>query len=96
MRANRRDTNHREIISAFISRGWTVLDIADLKNCCDICITKRFQTVMVEIKADEKKKLTKGEESFMKKWSPNGHWRKVTSVEDVEQVDREFSARAGL
>lgn len=96
MRANKRDRNHREIINAFISRDWTVLDIADLKKCCDIVITKRFQTVMIEIKDGDKKKLTQGEESFMIKWSPNGHWRKVTSVEDVESVDREFSARAGL
>jgi hypothetical protein len=99
-RAARKDANHNRIMTAFIERGWTVLDIWQIKNACDIMICKNGQTVACEIKDGNKppsaRKLTSGEINFRDRWNESGHWRLIESYEDVLAVDREFTARAGL
>ena len=96
-RAARKDANHNRVMNAFIEYGWTVLDIWQIKNACDIIITKSGQTVACEIKDGNKppsaRKLTAGEKDFRDRWSENGHWRLVKSLDDVTAVNREFSRR---
>jgi len=99
-RAARKDSNHNQVMNAFIKRGWTVLDTWQIKNAFDILITKNFQTIAVEIKdsakCPSKRKLTEGEQKFKERWETHGFWRLCESLEDVEAIDREFSARSGL
>ena len=91
-RANRRDANHREVINEFERLGWSVLDIADLKNCCDIVASIDGMTVCVEIKDGSKppsqRKLTSGEEAFRDRWK--GKWYKVETLEDVNNINKSF------
>jgi len=99
-RAARKDANHNRIMRAFVEYGWVVLDIWQIKNACDIFITKNGQTVAVEIKDGSKppsaRKLTSGEIDFKERWMLQGHWRLVESLEDVTAVNREFSCRGAL
>lgn len=84
-RAARKDANHVEIVAAFRKAGWYVLDVAQLKNCCDIIISKNGRTIAVEIKDGTKppsqRKLSKGEEEFRQRWK--GEHKIVLSVDDV-------------
>ena len=49
-RAARKDDNHQETVKAFRKLGWSVLDIAQLKNCADLVVAKNGYTVMCEVK----------------------------------------------
>jgi hypothetical protein len=93
-RANRRDSNHREVINEFEKLGWEVLDIADLKNCCDIVAAVNNITICVEIKDGSKppsqRKLTSGEDAFMKRWK--GLWFKVETLDDVRFINNRFNS----
>jgi len=87
-RANRKDSNHAEIAKAFQDRGFVVLDISQLKNCCDIFVAKNQVTIAVEIKSGIKKKLTSGEIKFAEKWiAGGGIWKRIDNVEDVMLLD---------
>lgn len=83
--AARKDANHVEIVAAFRKLGWSVLDIAQLKNCCDIFVAKAGQTIAVEIKDGAKppsqRKLSSGELDFKNRWL--GRWELVQSIDDV-------------
>lgn len=89
--AARKDDNHNEIKDCFSSLGWSVLDVAQLKKCCDLFVSKKGETVAVEIKDGNKppsqRKLTSGEQTFKDTW--NGNWRLVESIDDVLQINRE-------
>lgn len=89
MRANRRDSNHIEIRDAFRRLGFAVKDVADLKNFCDLLISKNGLTWCVEIKDGKKppskRKLTEGEEIFRHNWQ--GSYAIVMSVSDVEEIN---------
>ena len=91
-RANRRDANHRDIIEEFKRLGWSVLDIADLKNCCDLMVAKCGHTIAIEVKDGEKppsaRKLTSGEESFRERWT--GNYKIVINELDVQNIDNLF------
>jgi hypothetical protein len=96
--AARKDRNHNEVVAAFEKFGWEVLDVSQLKNCCDIFISKRWITVAVEIKdgsAKDKRQhmLTDGEEGFRARWK--GHYEVVLSLQDVEAVNRRYMANSG-
>jgi len=84
-RAARVDDNQPEIVEAFRRLGWSVLIISQLKNCCDIFVSKNGRTVAVEIKdgskPPSKRKLTEGEAEFKKDWQ--GEYAIIESVEDV-------------
>ncbi len=84
-RAARCDENQPEIVKVFRKVGWTVLIISQLKNCCDIIVSKNGRTVAIEIKDGtkplSKQKLTEGEEEFKANWQ--GEYRLVNCPDDV-------------
>jgi Holliday junction resolvase len=87
-RAARKDSNHREIVEYCRGKGFAVLDIAQLKNACDIFISKDGFTVACEIKDGAKppsaRKLTEGEEKFRAGWK--GAYRLITCVADIDNL----------
>lgn len=87
-RAARVDDNQSEIVSAFRKLGWYVLIISQLKNCCDIIVSKDGRTIAIEIKDESKppsaQKLSKGEVKFKDEWQ--GEYRLVTRIDDVLDI----------
>lgn len=88
-RAAKVDANQPEIVKAFRSLGWYVLIISQLKNCCDIIVSKDGRTIAVEIKDGSKplcqQKLSKGEVKFRDEWK--GEYKLVKSVDDVLSIN---------
>lgn len=84
-RAARVDDNQKEIVEAFRKLGWSVLIISQLKNCCDIIVSKNGRTIAVEIKDGKKppsaQKLTEGELKFKESWQ--GEYKIVNSVDCI-------------
>lgn len=84
-RAARVDSNQPEIVKVFRSLGWYVLIISQLKNCCDIIVSKNGRTIAIEIKdgskAKSQQKLSSGEEKFKEDWQ--GEYLIVTCVDDI-------------
>ncbi|MEL7478265.1 MAG: hypothetical protein AAGJ17_05145 [Pseudomonadota bacterium] len=64
-RAEKVDDNQKDIVKLFRNHGWYVLIISQLKNCCDIIVSKGGRTVAIEIKDGKKipsaRKLSEGE-----------------------------------
>lgn len=91
-RAAKKDDNHNEIVNFFKDCGWSVLEVYQLKECCDIIVGRAFQTIAIEIKDGakplSKRKLTPGELNFRQNW--RGHYRVVQSIEDVMNINQEF------
>ena len=94
-RANRRDSNHIKIRDEFRRLGFAVKDVADLKNFCDLLVSKNGQTWCIEVKdgtlPPSKRKLTEGEEIFRHNWQ--GNYSIVLSVEDVAKINNIASVR---
>ena len=90
-RAARVDANQAEIVKEFRRFGWYVLIISQLKNCCDIIVSKNYRTVAIEIKDGNKpksaQKLSEGELKFKDEWK--GEYRLVNCIEDVLRVNNE-------
>jgi Holliday junction resolvase len=84
-RAARVDANQSEIVKAFRKLGWYVLIISQLKNCCDLIVSKNGRTIAIEVKDGNKpksqQKLSDGEVKFMNEWQ--GEYMIVNSVEQV-------------
>lgn len=84
-RAARIDANQPEIVKEFRKLGWYVLIISQLKNCCDIIVSKSGRTIAVEIKDGAKppsaQKLTEGELKFKEEWQ--GEYRLINCIEDI-------------
>lgn len=84
-RAARIDDNQPEIVNLFRKLGWSVLVISQLKNCCDIIVSKSLRTIAIEIKDGSKppsqQKLTEGEQKFKNAWQ--GEYAIITSEDDV-------------
>ena len=84
-RAARVDDNQGEIVKLFRKLGWTVLIISQLKNCCDIMVSKNGRTVAVEIKDGAKppsaRKLSDGEVKFRDNWQ--GEYALIICPDDV-------------
>jgi Holliday junction resolvase len=82
------DANQPEIVKALRGIGWYVLIISQLKNCCDIIISKNGRTVAVEIKDGSKppsqRKLSEGELKFKNEWQ--GEYMIIESIEDLEKL----------
>lgn len=89
-RAARIDDNQNEIVKLFRKLGWTVLIISQLKNCCDIMVSKNGRTIAVEIKDGEKipskRKLSEGEEKFRDSWQ--GEYKLVICNDDVIDINK--------
>lgn len=88
-RAAKVDDNHQEIIKEFKRLGWSVFNVSQLKNCCDLVVAKELYTVAVEVKDGLKppsaRKLSVGEIKFRDNW--NGAYMVVLSKEDVQLLD---------
>lgn len=84
-RAARVDDNQSEIVAAFRKLGWYVLIISQLKNCCDIIVSRNGRTIAVEIKDGSKpksaQKLSEGELKFKTEWQ--GEYRLVSCLDDI-------------
>ena len=84
-RAARVDDNQAEIVKLFRALGWSVLIISQLKNCCDIIVSKNGRTVAVEIKDGNKppshRKLSDGEVKFRDNWQ--GEYALIICDDDV-------------
>jgi Holliday junction resolvase len=96
-RAARVDDNQPEIVKVFRNLGWYVLIISQLKNCCDIIVSKNGVTTAVEIKDGAKpkssQKLTEGELKFRDEWQ--GDYALITSIDDVIKHNRRYIAGQG-
>jgi len=90
-RAARVDANQAEIVKEFRRFGWYVLIISQLKNCCDIIVSKNYRTIAIEIKDGSKpksaQKLSEGELKFKDEWK--GEYRLVNCIEDVLRINNE-------
>lgn len=88
-RAAKTDSNHQEVVKLFRKLGWSVLDVSQLKNCCDLVVAKDRYTVAVEVKDGAKppsaRKLSDGEIKFRDNW--NGAYMLVQSLEDVQLLN---------
>ncbi len=84
-RAARVDDNQPEIVKAFRDLGWYVLIISQLKNCCDIIVSKNGRTIAIEIKDGSKiaskQKLSAGELKFKNEWQ--GEYRIINCIDDI-------------
>ena len=87
-RAAKVDANQAEIVKTFRALGWYVLIISQLKNCCDIIVSKNGRTIAVEIKDGSKppsqRKLSTGELKFKNEWQ--GEYLLVESIDDVLEI----------
>jgi hypothetical protein len=88
-RAARTDDNQPEVVKEFRRLGWCVLIISQLKNCCDIMVSKGGVTIAIEIKDGSKppsaRKLSAGEQEFKDSWL--GRWELVESIDDVININ---------
>lgn len=89
-RAAKVDDNQADVVKLFRKLGWTVLIISQLKNCCDIIISKSGRTVAVEIKDGKKppsqRKLSAGEIKFRDNWQ--GEYALIETQEDVINLNK--------
>ncbi len=88
-RAARTDDNQTEIVKLFRSLGWTVLIISQLKNCCDIFVSKNGRTIAIEIKNGKlppsSQKLKTGEQKFKDNWQ--GEYMIINCTEQVIELN---------
>ncbi len=80
-RAAKVDVNQPEIVAGLRKLGFSVLSIAQLKNCCDLVIGKDGRNWLIEIKSNKKSKLTEGEQKFHDTWK--GSVCVVTTIDEV-------------
>ena len=85
MRAAKVDANQPEVVKALRKAGWYVLIISQLKNCCDLMISKNGRTIAIEVKDGAKskaaQKLSEGETKFMNAWQ--GEYKIIASLDDI-------------
>lgn len=95
IRAARVDRNQPEIVKVFRSLGWYVLIVSQLKNCCDIIVSKNDRTICVEIKDGLKppsgQNLTTGELKFQSEWK--GEYMIVNCVEQVIKLNEALTVK---
>jgi hypothetical protein len=91
-RAARVDDNQSDVVALFRKLGWYVLIVSQLKNCCDIIVSKNGDAVAIEIKDGKKppsaRKLSAGEQEFKDNWQ--GEWRLVENDNDVLKLNEEL------
>jgi Holliday junction resolvase len=75
------DTNHKEIVAALREVGATVVSLASMKHGCpDLLVGYQNETLLMEIKKDNKAKFTPDQLEFMAKWR-GGAVSRVDSVD---------------
>lgn len=83
--AARVDDNQTEIVKAYRKMGCSVLITSQLKECCDLFVSKSLKTMAVEVKDGSKppsaRKLSEGEKLFKESWK--GIYIVVESVDDA-------------
>lgn len=88
-RAAKSDSNQPEIVKALRKSGWYVLIISQLKNCCDLIISKSGRTIAIEVKDGSKpksaQKLSEGEAKFMSEWQ--GEYKIIASLDDIRGLN---------
>ncbi len=88
-RAAKVDDNQKEVVALFRKLGWTVLIISQLKNCCDLFVSKNGRTIAIEVKDGKKppsqRRLSEGEIKFMSAWQ--GEYALVETLEHVKQLE---------
>ena len=88
-RAAKVDDNQKQVVALFRKLGWYVLIISQLKNCCDIIVSKNNITIAIEIKDGKKppssRKLSEGELKFESEWL--GLYELVICDEDVIKIN---------
>jgi Holliday junction resolvase len=63
------DTNHREIVAALRLAGATVVSLASMKHGCpDLLVGYGNETMLMEVKKDEKAKFTADQLKFIANW----------------------------
>ena len=83
-RAAKKDGNHNEISDGLRSDGWSVLDLSTAGNGIpDLAVGKPGIACLVEIKRDEKAKLTPKEQAVKDRWE--GPYIIATSLEDARE-----------
>ena len=96
MRAAKVDANQPEIVKALRKSGWYVLIISQLKNCCDLIISKSGRTIAIEVKDGTKpkssQKLSEGEKKFMNEWQ--GEYKIIASLDDIGGLSAEKAYQA--
>lgn len=81
--ARRTDANHAEIVKAFRDLGCSVFDTSRVAGGFpDIIVGRNGVTVLVEIKADSKKKFTAAQDMFMLNWKGSA----VSRIQDLDGV----------
>jgi Holliday junction resolvase len=81
-RAAKKDANHHEIADGLRADGWSVLDLSTAGNGVpDVVIGKPGRAVLVEIKADDKAKLTPKERAVRANW--DGPYIVAWSLDDA-------------
>jgi len=87
-RAAKIDANQPEIVKLFRKLGWYVLIISQLKNCCDIIVSKKGRTIAIEIKDGDKppskQNLSEGELKFKDEWQ--GEYALINCIQDVLDI----------
>jgi hypothetical protein len=84
-RAAKSDKNQPGIVKTLRQiPGLSVLDIHQLKNCCDILVGFQGRNYLFEIKSDKKKKLTVGEKNFQDRWA--GQIHTICSAKDILNI----------
>jgi hypothetical protein len=75
------DANQNQIIHTFIALGASVLNLSRVgQGCPDILIGYKNQSILCEIKADEKKTFTEPQIKFMQNWR-GGPVSRIDSVD---------------
>lgn len=79
------DTNHAEITEAFRRLGCSVLSLAALgKGAPDLCVGYGGLSILIEVKANDKAKLTPRQREFWDTWT--GGVRRVDCMEAVAET----------
>lgn len=92
MRANKKDTNHKQIVAHAQSLGFGTIDVSMMKNFCDeIWIGRNGSVFFIEIKdgskSPSKRMLTDGEIGFKNKLkSIGGSWHLIETEKDVNEL----------
>lgn len=90
------DKNQPEIVKEFRRLGAHVLHLHRLKNCCDLAVCWKGETVMVEVKMPGKP-LTEGEDKFASEWmAAGGKYAVITSIEEARGLIQNISEYRAL
>jgi len=90
--ANRKDSNHKQIVDELRRNGWYVTDVSNIPKICDIRISAKWNRTPIDIcveikdgsKAPSKRKLTSDEKEYIRAYP--SHVAIVENVDDVAVI----------